>query len=336
MKILAFGEVMMRLVPPEHKMIEQTDSLDLSFSGTGLNILSNLSRFGYETELLTSLPDNQVGKAASSYVRKLGVKDNVVYSGNHIGLYFLEMGFGGRPSVVTYLNRSESSFSKSVTDDYDIDLYIDHFDIIHICGISLMISDSVRETTIKIAEKAHKLNKIVCFDFNYRPSLDANNTIDAVREQYENILPYCDIVFGGIRDLTELLDFSIKEPIESTLDALEETSKQFIEKYNIKIFAGTLRENTDEKQYLKAFMRNANGFSVSSQHELAVLDRIGTGDAFASGIITGFIEKWTNKKTVEFATSNAVLAHTTYGDTPLLSKEIVEDYMSGNRTSVLR
>ena len=70
MKIIAFGEVMMRLTPPHYKFIEQTDSVDLSFSGTGLNILSNLSRFGYDTSLVTSLPDNQVGRAASSYIRK--------------------------------------------------------------------------------------------------------------------------------------------------------------------------------------------------------------------------------------------------------------------------
>lgn len=337
MKIIAFGEVMMRLTPPHYKFIEQTDSVDLSFSGTGLNILSNLSRFGYDTSLVTSLPDNQVGRAASSYIRKLGVSDTgVAYKGNHIGIYFLEMGFGARPSEVTYLNRSESSFSQSHIDDFDLNEAIKEADMMHICGISLMVSETVRETTLYIAKKAKELNKMVCFDFNYRPSINIDKSHEWVKEQYEEILPYCDIVFGGIRDLTELLDFPLDENINTVADRLNVVSLPFVEKYGISLFAGTLRENKGDKQFLKGFLRNNRGFSVSTEYELDILDRIGTGDAFAAGIITGVIEEWSEKQSIEFAVSNAVLAHTTYGDTPLVNKKIVEEYMNGNRTNLLR
>ena len=337
MKIIAFGEVMMRLTPPDHKFIEQTDSVDLSFSGTGLNILSNLSRFGYGTSLITSLPDNQVGRAASSYIRKLGVKDtSIVYKGNHIGIYFLEMGYGGRPSEVTYLNRSESSFSQSHKQDYDLDTAIMEADIVHICGISLMVSESVRKTTMYIAKKAKELKKTVCFDFNYRPSINLDKSHEWIKGQYEEILPYCDIVFGGIRDLTELLDFSFDENIRNTTDRLTSVSETFVKKFDIKLFTGTLRENKGEEQLLKGFIRSDKGFSVSTEYKLEILDRIGTGDAFASGIITGFIENWSDERSMDFAISNAVLAHTTFGDTPMVSKKIVEEYMNGNRNNLLR
>lgn len=338
MNILAFGEVMMRLTPPHYKLIEQTDSVDLSFSGTGLNIASNLSRFGYDSTVMTSLPDNQVGRAASSYMRKLNVIDtHVVYEGNHIGLYFLEMGYGGRPAEVTYLNRSESSFSKSHKRNFNLDKAILDADIIHLCGISLMLSESVRETTHYIAKKASQLNKTVCFDFNYRPSISNEKDHYWVKEHYEKILPYCDIVFGGIRDLTELLDFTLEEESTNLIEDLRVLSQLFLERYDLTFFSGTIRDYENEKQRLTGFIRSKKeGFLTSDGHELSILDRIGTGDAFASGIITGFIEKWSAEQTLRFAISNAVLAHTTYGDTPVVNKKLVEGHMNGNQNNLLR
>lgn len=156
MKILAFGEVMMRLTPPEYKMIEQTNTLDLSFNGTGVNILSGLARFGYDASLITQLPDNHVGKAASGFLRRLRIDDSMIgYNGDHIGLYFLEMGYGNRPSQVTYLNRLNSSFGESTMKDYDIDAAVEMSDIIHICGITLSLGEGTREAAVELAKKAH-------------------------------------------------------------------------------------------------------------------------------------------------------------------------------------
>lgn len=97
-----------------------------------------------------------------------------------------------------------------------------------------------------------------------------------------------------------------------------------------------MRENKGEEQLLKGFIRSDKGFSVSTEYKLEILDRIGTGDAFTSGIITGFIENWSDERSVDFVISNAVLAHTTFGDTPMVSKKIVEEYMNGNRNNLLR
>nr|SUY83493.1 carbohydrate kinase [Clostridioides difficile] len=111
MNILAFGEIMMRLSVPDYKFLTQTNELNYIITGTGLNILSGLKNFGYNTYMLTKLPNNNVGKASSANIRKLGVKDDfITYGGNHIGVYFLENGYGERPSEVTYLNRLNSSF----------------------------------------------------------------------------------------------------------------------------------------------------------------------------------------------------------------------------------
>lgn len=326
MKILAFGEVMMRLTPPEYKLIEQTTTVDISFNGTGVNILSGLSHFGYKTSILTQLPNNHVGKAAAGFVRKLGIDDSHIrYKGDHIGVYFLEMGYGNRPSEVTYLERMSSAFGKSIPADYQIDTVINEFDIVHICGITLSLGEGTREAAIELAKKAHQAGKVVCFDFNYRPSLNKNHSHEWLKNQYERILPYCTVVFGGERDLKELLDLSG--------DTLEQLSQQFIEKFGVHYFSGSKRSTGN---HLSGFLYTSQEVSESPTYELKIFDRIGTGDAFAAGIITGIIEEWSADRTVTFATCNAVLAHTTFGDSPLIERSMVEKFMNNELNSVIR
>lgn len=329
MKILAFGETMMRLTPPDYKQIEQTNTLDMSFTGTGINILSGLSQFGYETTLLTTLPENHVGKAAAGFIRRLGIDDsNIKYSGNHMGIYFLELGYGNRPSQVTYLERLNSSFGKSKLDDYDIKASVNNVDIVHICGITLSLGEGPRETAIQIAKTAHEKGKTVCFDFNFRPSLNEGRPYQWMKEQYERILPYCNLVFGGKRDLVNFFEDSKKD-----LDGL---SQEFTEKYDIEYFAGSNRVSKDEKEYISGFLYTNKTVYKSPEYLITLYDRIGTGDAFAAGIITGIIEKWMPDKTINFATSNSVLAHTTFGDSPVMDKEIVEQFMNGELGNVIR
>lgn|SRR5690625_3060531 len=330
MKILAFGEVMMRLTPPDYKQIEQTNTLDMSFNGTGVNILSGLSRFGYDTTLLTTLPDNHVGKAAAGFIRRLGIDDSKInFSGQHIGIYFLELGYGNRPSQVTYLERLKSSFGISSLQDYNINSLIDDVDIIHICGISLSLGEGPRETAIQIAKMAYEKGKIVCFDFNFRPSLNEDHSYEWMRTQYERILPYCTVVFGGKRDLIGLLDAQEK--------TLEQLSQEFTNKYqHIKYFAGSNRTTKEDKEYLSGFLYTNKTLYKSPEYLLTLYDRIGTGDAFAAGIITGIIEKWSVDKIIKFATSNSVLAHTTFGDSPVVDKEIVEQFMNNELDNVIR
>ena len=171
MKILAFGEVMMRMMPSDYKTLTQVNELEFLFTGTGVNILSGLYQMGEDVSLLTRLPDNAVGKAASANIRKLGINDHyIVYGDNHIGIYFLEKGIGNRASQVTYLNRKDSSFGHSQLSDYDLSC-LDGQDALHICGISLAMNNNVREVAFKLAKEAKRRGIKVIFDCNFRPSL---------------------------------------------------------------------------------------------------------------------------------------------------------------------
>lgn len=329
MKILSFGEVMMRLTPPEYKKLQQSTQLDLSFTGTGVNVLSGLSQFGYETSILTRLPDNNVGRAASAFIRQLGVGDtNILYGDNHIGSYFLEMGYGNRPSEVTYLERLNSAFGLGEAEDYDIDQLVDAYDVIHICGISLSLADGPRLTALALAKAAHEKGKPVYFDFNFRPSLNEEKSLAWMKEQYEEILSYSTAVFGGIMDLTRLLNL--------TGDTFEELSANFMKKYEISYFAGTKRLQENGEKSLAGFIFTKEGYFESEAFPLAIYDRIGTGDAYAAGIMLGVIEDWEPERTVRFATGSAVLAHTTFGDSPLLGREMIEKFVADELGDVIR
>lgn len=318
MRFAAFGEVMLRLSPPEYLLLDQTNELRMDYTGTGVNIMANLAQFGYETSLVTVLPENRLGQVAKSAIAKYGIKtDLLTFAHHHIGSYFAENGYGARPTQVTYQNRHHSSFGVSNQTAYDFEKVIASADLIQICGISLSLTDNTRDAAHTLARKAAASGKKVCFDFNFRPSLNTEpNKVAFMKEQYEAILPYCNIVFGSVRDLTDLLQ------LEQT-DTEDELILQFMETYQIDWFAGTKRFSEKTQKQQQGFLYSREEHVVSRKHELTILDRIGAGDAYAAGILTGYAESWHLKETVEFAAMNAVLAHTIHGDVPLTTKEQV-------------
>lgn len=336
MKISAFGEIMMRLTPPEYLMLEQTKELRMDFTGTGVNILSNLSHFGCETSLITNLPDNRLGEAAKASVRQLGISDKWIgQEGNHIGSYFAEMGYGPRPTQVTYQNRHSSSFGVSDASAYAFDDFLKETDLVHICGISLSLTDQTRAAAFSLAEKAHEQGKKICFDFNFRPSLNKNNEAAFMREQYERILPYCDIVFGSQRDLTDLLNMSVDESLDST-EQFKKLAEDFMANYDIEQFAGTFRTRQEDNYYLSGFLFSTSGYELAEPREIINLDRIGAGDGYAAGVLLGYAENWPADKTVAFATANGVLAHTIQGDVPLTTRKQVEHIMNHPTVDLIR
>ena len=337
MKVLAFGEVMMRLMVPDHKLLSQSEDLKYIFSGTGVNILSGLYQMGYETYLASKLPNNNVGYAAGAYLRKLGVKDDYInFGGNYIGIYFLETGFGARATEVTYMNRQNSAFCQSTMEDYDFDKILQDIDAVHICGISLALNDNTRKLSLELAKKAYEKNIRIFFDFNYRPSLWGDKDYSFAKTQYEEILKYCSVVFAGYKDASLILG------IEPYKDEKEDNIARNVllkmrSKYNIHTICGTYRSiESSDHQYIKGYLIDANGYHESSEYELKILDRIGAGDGFAAGIIYSLLENLNTSEALEFATCSAVLAHTTYGDSPVVSKKSIYRLMQKDKTDIFR
>lgn len=335
MKILAFGEVMMRMMPPDYKTLTQVNELEFLFTGTGVNILSGMYQMDDEVYMTTCLPHNSVGKAASAHIRKLGIHDEYIcYRGNHIGIYFLEKGIGNRASQVTYLNRKDSSFGKSQLSDYDFTC-LDGKDALHICGISLALNKNVREVAFAFAKEAKKRDIKVIFDCNFRPSLWNEEERKYAKSIYQDMLKLSDIVFAGYKDATLLLEMSVDTslPMEQQLTYL--FSNMSVE-YNIETIFGTIRSSENNQDYLKGYIYNQQQLIFSLNYKVTIYDRVGGGDGFAAGAIHGYFCHMDFKELIEYATVSGVLAHTTYGDSPIVTKQDILDYIENGPTDIKR
>ncbi|AUJ23670.1 sugar kinase [Virgibacillus dokdonensis] len=315
--IKAFGEVMMRLEVPNHLKLEQATELGVLYSGTGINVLSALSRFGHSTSIITKLPDNALGDAAISYIRSLGIEtSDIITGGNYLGMYFLEKGYHVRKTNVTYSNRKESSFCTSKITDYNVEEVLRGTSILHLCGIMLSISEQMRYNALTIAKKAKQLGITVVFDFNYRPKLWQEDFTQA-KKWYECMLAYVDICF--MTDMDALFILRMESTEKSRKQRMKQLIPEVAKKYNVATIAGSLRDQ--ENQQICGFLYQQDVMYFSRTYQYQVLDRIGSGDAYASGILHGILKKFTDEDTVDFATAACVLAHTTYGDSPICSEE---------------
>lgn len=315
--IYAFGEVMMRLEAPHFQKLQQASELLVSYSGTGVNILSGLSHFGHRTALVTKLPTNSIGIAALAHLQSLGIEtSHIVRGGDTLGLYFLERGFGGRASAVTYTDRSNSSFCTSECEEYDF-ANLQKSSVIHFCGISLAVSSHTRQLTLAVAKKAKAQGLTISFDCNYRPKLWGDDSTHA-KSSYEEMLHLADICFMTEKDARFILELPTTQTEKEK--QIEDLLPQVADAYKIQTIAGTIRDTTSiSAQTLKGFIVREGTVTYSHVHNLHVLDRIGGGDGFVSGILHGLHTKVEPNNLIDFATAAGVLAHTTVGDSPVSS-----------------
>lgn len=334
-KLLAFGEVMMRFSTNNYMKLKQTQTLNYSFAGTGVNVLSGLSHYGHETALVTKLPNNSVGDAAISKIAALGIHTNLITRGSdYVGMYFLETGYDVRPSRVTYSNRKSSSFCTSQLSDYDFDKIFKDAKLIHFCGIALAVSENTRNLVLQVAEEAKKRDVLVAFDCNYRPKL-WDYQYDTAKIYYEKMLHLADICFMTDQDAQYILQMQTDQVDKK--ERIADLLPRVAEKFNIELISGTIRQSTlTNKNKIEGFMCHDGEITYSKQYTFEILDRIGAGDGFASGIIHGYIEEMELHETVEFATAAGVLAHTTIGDATVSSVDEINALVSGKGVELER
>lgn len=318
--VAAFGEVMMRLETPGVRLLSQTDTLQVSYSGSGVNVLSALSRFGHLALPVTTLPDSPIGDAAEANLRKLGLSTGFVRrEGANLGMYFLEPGFGARPSRVTYANRQHSSFNTAEEGVYPFSDAANAADAVHFCGISLAMNDTVRRNAVLFAKAVKAAGKTVIFDCNYRPALWGEDGYALARPWYEKMLNLADIVCMNENDAVHILGLPASSA--ERLERLRELIPVVAARYEIATIAGTHRDiQADSLHSLLGYLHTGNEFYFSDRLAFPVYDRIGAGDAYASGIVHGVLSAFAPERTVRFAAAASMLAHTIAGDTPFSSE----------------
>lgn len=310
---------MMRLQVPGYELLSQASTLNYTFSGTGVNVSSALARLGHTGYLISRLPANAVGDAAESYLRKLGISQSFLSrGGNYLGMYFLENGFGARPSRVTYSNRQESSFNTAPEGTYNYVEIAKNIDIVHFCGITLAMNDNVRQHMKALAKAVKDHGGIVVFDCNYRPGHWGEGGYAKAKPHYEEMLHLADMVMMNEKDAMLILGMPT-DKVERQ-DQLMDLIPTVARNYQISVIAGTHRSiNGDNTHSLRGFIYKNQTFTFSKLLTFSVYDRIGAGDAYTSGIVHGEIQAFSPQQTVDFAAAAGMLAHTIVGDTPMSS-----------------
>ncbi len=335
-KIVCFGEMLLRLSAPGNERLFQTPNLDVIFGGAEANAGVCLARFGNEVSYVTTLPDNAVGDACAGRLMEQGVSvSNVVRLAGRMAIYFLETGAMLRPSAITY-DRAGSAFAEADPAVYDWPKLLSGAEWLHVCGISLAVSEASGQAVLDAVKAANAMGVKVSFDCNYRPSLWAGREADGV-EKINQVIDHADLVFGGHRDAGLLLGF--RTVSEAPADKFADAGKALFDRFErLSAIATTSRVvRSANHNTLSGLFQTRNTLVTTPTYDLhGIVDRIGTGDAFAGGVLHGIANRKTDQETIEYGVAAAALKHSIPGDFGLLRLSEVEAFRRSSGGDVIR
>jgi 2-dehydro-3-deoxygluconokinase len=332
MKVVTFGEVMLRLATPGHLRLNQSPVLEMTFGGGEANVAVSLALWGEETAFVTRLPKNDVAEACMQRLRGLGVDTrSILRGGERIGIYFLETGASQRASTVTY-DRAHSAISEIDPAELDWQKILAGADWFHFTGITPALSAAATQAALDGARAAKKLGLTVSCDLNYRKKLW---TSEKASQVMSGLMEHVDICIANEEDAEKV--FGIKAGgaavTEGKLDHARyvDVAKQLTKRFGFKGVAITLRES---------FSASHNGWSglyftgghdyFARRYELQIVDRVGGGDSFAAGLIHALAKKKSPQEAIEFAVAASCLKHSVSGDFNLVKLSEVEALLGGD------
>ena len=325
-KFITVGEIMLRLTPPNYDKIRVATSFEASYGGSEANIALALANLGIDSYFFSVVPDNSLGKGAVRMLRSNDVHcSRVILSTpdqtptHRLGTYYLETGYGIRPSKVTY-DRKHSAFTEYDYNTVAPDSLLEGFSWLHMSGITPALSKSCADFTLKIMKAAKSKGLTVSFDGNFRSTLW---TWEQARNFCTQCLPYVDVLLGIEpyhlwRNEADHSQGDVKDgiPFQPDYDQQAGVFEAFVARYpNLKCIARHVRyAHSGSENSLKAFMWYGGRTYESRLFTFTILDRVGGGDAFASGLIYAMMKGYTPEDTVNFAVASSVIKHTIRGD----------------------
>ena len=350
---VSLGEVMLRLDPGEGR-IRTTRSFRAWEGGGEYNTSRGLRKcFGYQTAVVTAFVDNEVGHLVEDFIMQGGVATNFIQwreddgIGRSVrnGLNFTERGFGIR-GAVGVPDRGNTAASQLKPGDVDWDYIFGELGArwFHTGGIYAALGETTPEVGIEAVQAAQKHGTIVSYDLNYRPSLWKSIGGHArCQEVNREIAQYVDVMIGNEEDFTASLGFEVEGVDENISEIETDAFKRMIETAvkafpNFKAAATTLRRViTATKNDWSAILWHDGEFFESRKYpELEIMDRVGGGDSFASGVQFGFMEFNDAQKAVEYGAAHGAIASTTPGDTSMATRKEVEKQIAGGGARVVR
>ena len=335
-KVVTFGEIMLRLATPGFLRFDQTDQFSATYGGGEANVAVSLANFGLNVDFITRLPNNDIGIACMKELRKHGVGVNqIIWGGERLGIYFLETGAVSRGSKVVY-DRSHSSVSEIKPGMVDWDKVFEGVTWFHWTGITPAISQSAADVCLEAIKIANKKGITVSCDLNYRKNLWKYGK--TAGDVMNDLVAGCDIILGNEEDAEKVLRIK-PEGVDVTIGhiegaAYESVSKQIMVRFpKCKKVITTLRGsvNANNNSWSGVLWDGKKLFEAPTYQITHIVDRVGGGDSFMGGLIYGLLT-WPedDQKTLEFAVAASCLKHTIYGDFNRVSVDEVLKLMEGD------
>lgn len=336
MKVLTFGEIMLRLRAPGHERFFQSNMMEATFGGGEANVAVSLANFGMDTEYFTVLPENALGDECIKELRRFGVDTKKIQrSKGRMGIYFLENGANQLPSKVIY-DRADSSIALAKCGDVDWDRVFEGVEWFHITGITPAISETAMELSLESVKAAKAKGITVSCDLNYRKNLwkYGKKASEVMRE----LANYVDVAVANEEDVQKSLEINVDVNVESgelDRDKYKALGDKVLAEYpNMKMIAITLREShSADWNGWAACLNDRENFFVSKKYEIRdIIDRVGGGDSFAGGLIYGLNTYEGKQQALEFAVAASCLKHSIIGDFNRVGVSDVEKLMGGDGT----
>lgn len=336
MKIVTMGEIMLRLSTPSNEKFIQADEFDINYGGGEANVAVSCANYGHRAEFVTAVPDNEIGECAVAALRKHGVETgHIARCGERLGIYFLETGASIRPSKVVY-DRAHSSITTATAENFDFDEIFKDADWFHFTGITPAVSNSAATLTEEALKAAKKHGVTVSVDLNFRKKLW---TSAKAKKVMTSLMQYVDVCIGNEEDADLVLGFkpgntnvtSGELELAGYKDIFEQMAASFP---SFKYCISSLRVShsaSDNGWSACIYSVKDKEFYHSRSYSLhPIVDRVGGGDSFAGGVITGFLDGKDFKSALEFGVAASALKHTIPGDFNLVSRKEVEALVGGD------
>ena len=351
--LVSLGEIMLRLDPGEGR-VRTTRAFEVWEGGGEYNVARGLRRcFGLKTAIATAFADNDIGRLLEDFILQGGVDTDLVSwvpfdgIGRDVrnGINFTERGYGLRGAAGTS-DRGNTAASQMKPGDIDWDDVFGRQGTrwLHTGGIFAALSESSAEVVIEAVRAAQKHGVIVSYDLNYRPSLwKSIGGQEKAREVNRRIAEHVDVMIGNEEDFTACLGFEVEGLDENISNIEVDKFKTMIEQAvtafpNFKATATTLRtvKSAGINDWGAICWADGNFYEATHRKNLEILDRVGGGDSFASGLIYGFLATGDPQEAVEYGAAHGALAMTTPGDTSMATLAEVEKVKGGGGARVVR
>ncbi|MEQ2443097.1 sugar kinase [Pseudoflavonifractor sp. CLA-AP-H29] len=334
MKVVTFGELMVRLQPYNYERFVQADHLEFSFGGGEANVAVSLANYGAHAVYVTKLPAHAIGQAAVNSLRRYGVDTTkIVRGGNRVGIYYNEKGASQRGSVCIY-DRARSAIQESQPSDFDWDSIFEGADWFHFTGITPALGPNLVDACEDACKAAKARGVKISCDLNYRGKLW---TRDQARAAMTRLCQYVDVCISNEEDAKDVFGIEAEATDiyagEINREGYKSVAKQLADKFGFEKVAITLRESHsafDNGWSAMLYDVASDEYCFSKKYDLHIINRVGGGDSFGGGLIYALLSGKSTQEAVEFAVAASALKHSIEGDYNMVTLPEVEKLAGGD------